>query len=290
MIIKPLLIGWILALSCFNACAQDIDSLNFLKYKWIKKSIAPKSKLYTLQISDSSLFKSNQHLAFVEIKNRKKAPGFYIAYDKQKLIETAVFGKNNQAIGAINGTFFDVKNGGSVDFLKVNDTLINDNKLNKPDKRALHQKAAVVINQQLIGIKKWDGNEDWEKKLTDENVMVSGPLLIFDHHSEKLDSVAFNKTRHPRSAIGIKPNGNVLMFTVDGRQANSAGMSLFELAKIMKWLGCAAAINLDGGGSTTLWLDGIGENGVVNYPSDNKKWDHNGQRKVANVIFIKSKQ
>ena len=79
------------------------------------------------------------------------------------------------------------------------------------------------------------------------------------------------------------------MLTVDGRSDNAAGMNLPELTKLMKWLGCSSAINFDGGGSTTLWVDGMPDDGVVNYPSDNKKWDHAGQRKVANVILVKKK-
>ena len=99
----------------------------------------------------------------------------------------------------------------------------------------------------------------------------------------------FNKVRHPRSAMGVRPDGTVIMLTVDGRSSNSFGLSMAELMKVMKWLGCTDAINLDGGGSTTLWAKEYGENGVINHPSDNKKWDHEGQRKVANVIYIKGK-
>ena len=49
------------------------------------------------------------------------------------------------------------------------------------------------------------------------------------------------------------------------------------------------AINLDGGGSTTLWITNYKDNGVVNFPTDNKKWDHEGERKVANVVLLKKK-
>lgn len=269
--------------------AQDLDSLNFSKAKWNKKSVAKKTKVYTYQFADSSLFKAKQYISFVEVKNHKKAPGFFIGYDKKELITTSDFAKKYDAKAALNGTFFDIKNGGSVDFIKVNDTIINQNRQEKNNIRALHHKAAVVINDYKLAIKKWDGSDTWENNLTEKNVMLSGPLLIFNSESEKLDSVPFNKLRHPRTAVGIKPDGNVLLLTVDGRQDNSAGMSLFELTKIMKWLGCTSAINLDGGGSTTLWVQGYGENGVVNHPSDNKKWDHEGERKVANVIFIKGK-
>ncbi|MGV3546755.1 MAG: phosphodiester glycosidase family protein [Pedobacter sp.] len=279
-----------LAVISGNLFAQDTDSLRFSQAKWEKQSVAKKTKVYTYQFSDSSLFKVNQYISFVEVKNHKKAPKFYIGYDSKALIKTSAFAKKYNATAVINGTFFDMKNGGSVDFLKVNDTIVNQTRLDKNNKRTFHQEAAVVINNEQIAIKKWDGSENWENSLTDKNVMVSGPLLILNDKNEHLDSISFNKARHPRSAIGIKPDGSVLLLTVDGRQSQSAGMSLFELTKIMRWLGCSSAINLDGGGSTALWVNGYGENGVVNHPSDNKKWDHEGERKVANVIFIKGKQ
>ncbi|MNJ99946.1 hypothetical protein D3C87_177270 [compost metagenome] len=272
-----------------NLYAQDLDSLAFTKAKWNKKSVAKKTKVYTYQFADSSLFKANQYISFVEVENHKKAPSFFIGYDKKELIKTSDFAKKYNATAALNGTFFDIKNGGSVDFIKVNDTIVNQNRQEKNNIRALHHRAAVVINDQKLGIKKWDGSDTWENNLTDKNVMLSGPLLLLNNEKEKLDSVPFNKLRHPRTAIGIKPDGSVLLLTIDGRQQNSAGVSLFELAKIMKWLGCTSAINLDGGGSTALWVKNFGENGVVNHPSDNKKWDHEGERKVANVIFIKGK-
>ena len=178
-------------------------------------------------------------------------------------------------------------NGGSVDFIKMNDTVIKQNVLGKNGKRAKHQESAIVIDDNGgLAIKKWDNTPNWENNLTEKDVMVSGPLLIFNKRTEELDSSSFTKSRHPRTAIGIKANGKVILLTVDGRQENSAGMSLHELTKIMRWLGCVSAINLDGGGSTTLWVQNIG---VINYPSDNKKWDHEGERKVANVLVLKKK-
>lgn len=279
----------LISLICTNAFAQNTDSIAFAKFKWNKKSVTKKTKVFTYHVTDSSLFKANQFISYVAVKNHKKAPGFFIGYDRKALIKTSAFAEKYKGTAAINGTFFDIKNGGSVDFIKINDTVINLNRLDKNNERALHQQAAVVITDGKLDIKKWDGTENWENSLSDKNIMLSGPLLLLNNDKEKLDSVPFNRLRHPRSAIGIKADGTVLLLTVDGRQQASAGMSLFELAKVMQWLGCTSAINLDGGGSTTLWVAGYGENGVVNHPSDNKKWDHEGERKVANVIFIKSK-
>jgi exopolysaccharide biosynthesis protein len=57
----------------------------------------------------------------------------------------------------------------------------------------------------------------------------------------------------------------------------------------MRWLHATDAINLGGGGSTTLWINNYNDSGVVNFPTDNKKWDHEGERKVANVVLLKKK-
>ena len=65
-----------------------------------------------------------------------------------------------------------------------------------------------------------------------------------------------------------------------------ATVSLEEIAQIMLEAGCYNAINLDGGGSTTLWMEGASENGVLNSPSDNGKFDHQGERKIPNIIYV----
>jgi hypothetical protein len=84
--------------------------------------------------------------------------------------------------------------------------------------------------------------------------------------------------RHPRSGIGFSRDGRILYFvTVDGRQNNSAGMSLPEFAKLMVSLGIAQGLNLDGGGSTTLVVNGE----VVNSPSD-----PTGERPVGNCLLL----
>lgn len=152
--------------------------------------------------------------------------------------------------------------------------------------RARHQQAALVIDEGKLAIEKWDGSKEWEKNLEAETVMLSGPLLLHRNKPELLDSSAFNKARNPRSAIAVIKRNKIAFITVDGRNDNAKGMSIFELAKIMKWLDYKDAINLDGGGSTTLWVNKGQDNGVVNYPSDNKKWDHEGERKVANVVLV----
>ena len=92
----------------------------------------------------------------------------------------------------------------------------------------------------------------------------------------------FVETRHPRSGVGFSQSGTTVYFvTVDGRQASSVGMSLREFGDCMIQAGCYQALNLDGGGSTTMVVDGK----TVNSPSDAA-----GERPVANVLLVVKKQ
>ncbi|TCC93790.1 phosphodiester glycosidase family protein [Pedobacter frigiditerrae] len=270
--------------------AQNTDSITLVKAKWQKQKIAPKTKLITHHFNQKNLFAANQYISYIEIKRKGNAPVFAFGNEIKEKKTTSTFGKELHAFAAINGTFFDVANGGSVDFIKMDGVIIKQNVLDKNGNRARHQKAAIVIDQGKLSLKKWDNSPNWENSLTEKDVMLSGPLLTFNLQNEQLDTTSFTKARHPRTAVGIKPGGNIILLTVDGRQENAAGMSLYELTSLMRWLGCTSSINLDGGGSTTLWVSSYAENGVVNFPSDNKKWDHEGERKVANVILLKKKQ
>lgn len=271
--------------SCICCYSQNADSIIFANASWSVTKISKAARLYHYSFAKAELFGATENINFVKIKKRLfNNPKLSIAADSQTLYTTSDFAKKQQAIAAINGNFFDMKNGGSEDFTKVNGSIININKNNKTGTLSFHQKASIVIDKGVLSIKKWDGLVNWPEWLAEPNVMLNGPLLLWNNIPELLDSSSFNVNRHPRTALGITKNGNVIMLVVDGRNANSAGVTLFELTKIMRWLGCVNAINFDGGGSSTIW---IREKGVINYPSDNKKWDHRGERKVANILYLK---
>ena len=97
-------------------------------------------------------------------------------------------------------------------------------------------------------------------------------------------SAQFYDKRHPRAAFGTDDEGNAYLVVIDGRFKGKAdGASIYETAYICHMLGITEAINLDGGGSTTLWTE---KTGVINHPYDNKKFDHNGERSVPNLIVV----
>ena len=120
-------------------------------------------------------------------------------------------------------------------------------------------------------------------------ILASGPLMLKDGQVCDWNSCEpnFIRTKHPRSAVATTKDGKILLITVDGRFPEQAGgVNIPELAHLIRVLGGEDALNLDGGGSTTLWLSGASDNGVVNYPCDNGRFDHAGERKVPNILYI----
>jgi hypothetical protein len=84
--------------------------------------------------------------------------------------------------------------------------------------------------------------------------------------------------RHPRTGIGVTEEGTVVLVVVDGRSRRSVGMTLYRFALTFASLGVTDAMNLDGGGSSAMWIAG---RGVVNRPSD-----PGGERKVVNAVLV----
>lgn len=297
-----------LVLVCLPGVYAQPDSITFKHTQWQQKKIA-KGIILKQHWFPQGLFNASQNISILEVKMNRRNK-IELAGDAHQLQPSSTFGKTHQAVAAVNGTFFDMKNGGSVDHLRINGKMLDSTRLGANGKRTFHQRSAIVIRGNKVFIEPWNGEPDWEQSIVGEDVMVTGPLLLYKGESASLDSIPFNTARHPRTALATRGK-KVYLITVDGRNERAAGMSLFELAKIVRWLDATDAINLDGGGSTTMWVKGEPDGGIINHPSDNvkmkaspayqsgmdldnlsadtKKWDHLGERPVANVILVTRK-
>lgn len=94
---------------------------------------------------------------------------------------------------------------------------------------------------------------------------------------ERLSGPAFVTSRHPRTVIGVDRRGDIWLAVVDGRQPNSVGMAFSDLQRLADRLQLTDALNLDGGGSSTMVVQGK----VVNSPSD-----ATGPRAVSDAIGV----
>ena len=120
--------------------------------------------------------------------------------------------------------------------------------------------------------------ETWEV----DDAIHAGPVLMHDGKIRVTsnEEVFFGSTIpdiHPRTAAGYRNSGELVLLVVDGRQVDSRGVDLQELAILMRYLGCVEAINLDGGGSSAMVVDGK----LLNRPAGTTS-----QREVMSAIAV----
>ncbi|MEX0721535.1 MAG: phosphodiester glycosidase family protein [Balneolaceae bacterium] len=141
--------------------------------------------------------------------------------------------------------------------------------------------------------KKRDG-ERWTDVWPEVNQALAGEFMLIQDGlvDAKLVNENFATTQernfavrtHPRTAICNNSSERIMyLIAVDGRHDEAAGIPLKELAEFMLEIGCDNGLNYDGGGSTTMWTEDFG---VVNHPTDNGEFDHEGQRNLRNAIII----
>ncbi|MFN8349233.1 MAG: phosphodiester glycosidase family protein [Spirosomataceae bacterium] len=289
---KPLLFLLLLNLSALYAQTPG-DSSVLHHARWNVQEIGRRIRWKYIHFQKRELFNANENINVLEIPYRSRRFKWGIVTadslpkkDKTKgqLHPTSQIAQENNALAAVNGGFFDVKNGGSVDFIKVKGHVTDTTRLQPGAKASFHGQAAIVLHRNRLRILKGQPTVGWEYALPYDNVMLSGPLLILNGKNETLPKSAFNDNRHPRTCACVTHDKKVLLLTIDGRTPESYGLNLSELTFLARQLGCRDAVNLDGGGSTTMW---IADKGVVNYPCDNKKFDHEGERAVSNVLIVR---
>jgi exopolysaccharide biosynthesis protein len=125
-----------------------------------------------------------------------------------------------------------------------------------------------------------DQDDRWRRAYS---ILGGGPQLIkngrveITNTQEKI-TAPFVNDGHPRTAIAKLSSGKILLITIDGRQPGEGiGMALTTLANLLLELGAVEAMNLDGGGSTTMVI----HNKIVNRPSD-----QTGERPVSDAILV----
>lgn len=207
------------------------------------------------------------------------------------------------AVVAINGTYeWDAS------FVKADGKVFSEITLPSDHLRYWKHEGAVAYDGERVEIGYGDKSSYLKNKMPD--IFSSSPMLIDNYKPvgatfigdisnidiRKLPSEDYRRhqgVRHPRTVVALTRSNRVLLITIDGRSKNSAGMSAKEVTEFLcEYFNPRYALNMDGGGSTTMYIKGSGESltDVINYPTDNKRYDHYGQRRVSTHILVKRKR
>jgi len=270
----------------FAFCLQaQRDSLAFVNGPWQTDTLDG-MVLKQCRFEGQRLFASNQQIFVLEIPDTAH---YTLAFAHEpRRTKTSEMARKHEAVAAVNGSFFDMDKHFPICYLRIDSVNIGENTPGKDTvNRKYYQYGTLCLSHDNVFILKTDSSRHWEEALPYPDIMTAGPLLIWHDTLQYMrDDRTFVTNRHNRTAVGIREDGTVLFFVADGRFKQAEGLSLTELQQILRWLGCRDALNLDGGGSTTLFLN-IGDyHSVVNCPSDNGRFDHDGERGVSNAVLI----
>lgn len=274
-------------IACSAQVDYSVDSMKVVNAEWSVDTLEG-FYLKRYHFGDGALFCSAQNLCIIEIpaKSHRKLA---FTYDTTLTSVSELATKHN-AYAAVNGSFFDMDKGNPICYLRIDGLRVGENTPGRGDSinRKYYQYASIALSNGRPTLVIPDSSRIWEDGMEFGDIMTAGPMLLKDGSATyQRDDRTFVTHRHNRTALGIKDDGTMLLLVADGRFKRQAeGLTLPELQRIMRWLGCTDAINLDGGGSTTMYVHDKPHDGVVNYPSDNRMFDHEGQRPVSNAILV----
>jgi exopolysaccharide biosynthesis protein len=265
----------------FSSLSGQING--FEEIKWETEKIAPG---LTWKSTHTSLYDSVPQNINVLIINTNRR-NISLSYDPDKNIRVSRQAEKAGAIAAVNAGFFNIKEGGSVTYIKTGGVIVDTDTAKKWTRNA-NMTGSVLINKNgHVTLTTAKTNSWYDSHPEYAEVLVTGPLLLSEKTKMQLPSTPLVLNKHPRTAIGKKGVHKIVLITMDGRTDQAKGMTLAELTDLMISLHCKDAVNLDGGGSTTMWINGKPFNGVVNMPCDNKKFDHEGERAVSDILIIR---
>lgn len=143
----------------------------------------------------------------------------------------------------------------------------------------------ITISTQIAPMLGVTSPDEWESL---DYIIGGTPILL--HHSARIKDFESEQTiptflsnRHSRTAVGILPNGNWIFVVVD-KTGLFDGMTMYELADLMARLGCVHALNLDGGGSSTMVCEGTIKNSP--HGDEDEGQGQNTVRRVSDAIVV----
>ncbi len=189
--------------------------------------------------------------------------------------KTSVTAAENDAILAVNGDYYGANSSGYVirNGVVYRDTVRENS--NNGDLAIYKDGSFKIIYEDQISA---------EQLVKDGviNLLAFGPALVENGEIAvgKNQEVGQAMASNPRTAIGIIDENHYIIVVSDGRTSESKGLSLYQMAEVMKSYGAKTAYNLDGGGSSTLYFNGQ----VINKPTTGG--NKISERAVSDIVYI----
>lgn len=293
MIRKIVIISLLLSSTLISCAQRDVqrsqlsDSLSVVRAQW-KIDSMDGFVLKQMHFTKKNCLGANQNICIIELPVNSPCR-LAFTYEERRT-PTTIHAQHNDALAAINGSFFDMKYHNPICYLRIDGKELGVNTPQASDSvhRKYYQYGSIALRDGRPVYLVPDSLRLAEREWADSNIMTAGPMLIRDGQLMPMrDDKTFVTYRHNRTAVGTLADGTVLLVTVDGRTKQSEGMSLQDFQRLLHYLGCRDALNLDGGGSTTMYVKGKPYGGIVNRPSDNGRFDYGGERGVSNCIIVK---
>lgn len=287
VIMKRITFILFLAIASLSAQSQKADSLRIVNARWQVDSLDG-MVLKQMHFDRKNCLGSNQFVAFIEIP--ADSPRRLAFCCEEQRTQTSVQARRHNAFAAINGSFFDMQMHNPICYLRIdgNELGINTPQPSDSIHRKYYQYGTLLLDKGRPVFVVPDSARLAERNLLATDVMTAGPMLVRDGSLVPMRTdKTFVTNRHNRTAVGLRADGTILLVVVDGRTRQSEGLSLLDFSRLLRYLGCRQALNLDGGGSTTMYVRGYKNGGLVNHPSDNGRYDSDGERTVSNCIIVK---
>lgn len=227
-------------------------------------------QLAQYRISNTTVYVADVQLASAEFLKTAFADNTYGQNVKAK---TSVTADQVQAILAINGDYYGAQKSG---YVIRNGVLYRSAAKKNAEDLVIYQDGTFgIIRESDITAQELLDNGAW-------NVLSFGPALVEDGELSVTvsDEVGRAMASNPRTAIAVIDDLHYLFVVSDGRTSESDGLTLYELATFLKTLGAKTAYNLDGGGSSTMILNG----NLINNPTSSG--NRIQERSVSDIVYI----
>ena len=236
-----------------------------------------KDENVSINLSETTVNKTQVYVADVTVTSSEflKTAFAQNSFGTNVTAKTSVTAADNDAILAVNGDYYGANSSGYVirNGVVYRDTVRENS--NNGDLAIYKDGSFKIIYEDQISA---------EQLVKDGviNLLAFGPALVENGEIAvgKNQEVGQAMASNPRTAIGIIDENHYIIVVSDGRTSESEGLSLYQLAEIMKSHGVKTAYNLEGGGSSTLYFNGQ----VINKPTTGG--NKISERAVSDIVYI----